>query len=147
MISNAHFSHNKIQLGRFSYLLVSTILILALVPFLEGFFRIKILTDLFLSTMLLSAVYTASEKRRSFIITLVLACSFLILKWSSHLVETPWRWPLAEIFACLLTAYLLIFVLSFIKHQQEVSTEVILEAVCGYFLLGFMWGFFFLMVS
>lgn len=131
----------RIYLGRFSFLLVSIILYFALLPFLEGFTRIQLLTDIFLSVILLLVIHTISEKRSIFFIGCSLAFPCLILKWSEYLAGNPLFWNLAEVFGALFTAYALISIWSFIAHQETVTTEVIMAAVCGYFLIGFMWGF------
>lgn len=141
MNEKAHSFLTRICLGRFSFLLVSIILTFALKPFLEGFVKINILTDIFLSAIILSAIYTVSEKRSSFLIALALAFPFVILKWSAYLVSSPAARLLQDIFGALFTAYLLLFTQSFIARQQRVTQDVIMAAVCGYFFIGLMWSF------
>ncbi len=53
---------------------------------------------------------------------------------------------LPELFAAIFLAYVLVLILHFISTRHQVSADVIMAAVCGYFLLGFMWAyaFFFL---
>jgi hypothetical protein len=137
----------RICLGRFSALLVSIVLVFALRPFLEGFVKINILTDIFLSVILLSAIQAVSEKRSSFIIALALAFPYFILEWSTYLVSAPLVRDLAKLFGAFFTAYALIFILSFIVRQEEVTAEVIKAAVCGYFLLGLAWAFVYLFLE
>ena len=137
----------RIYLGRFSLLLVSVILTFALRPFLEGFLKINILTDVFMSVIILSAIYTVSEKRGTFLIALALAFPVLILKWLSYMVSSPSAMLLEDIFGTLFTAYLLIFILSFISRQTEVTGEVIMAALCGYFFLGLMWASIYLFLE
>ncbi|MFO7619830.1 MAG: ion channel [Bacteroidales bacterium] len=137
----------KIYVGRFSILLISIILLFALHPFLEGFVKIKILTDIFFSLILLSAIYTVSEKRRTFLTGLVLAISYLIFIWSTYLVSVPSVRVLSQLFGAFFTGYILVFILTFIARQQNVTVEVIKAAVCGYFFLGLMWSFIYLFME
>ena len=147
MNEKAHSLLSRIYLGRFSLLLVSIILIFALRPFLEGFVKINILTDIFLSVILLSAIHTVSKKRSSFVIALALAFPYMILGWSTYLESPPLARLLAEVLGALFTAYVLFFILSFIARQTEVNAEVIMAALCGYFFLGLMWGFVYLFLE
>ena len=147
MIEKRHPSLTQIYLGRFSILLISIILLFALRPFLEGFVKIRILTDIFFSLILLSAIYTVSEKRRPFLIGLALAVSYLILIWSTYLVSISMVRVLSQLFGALFTGYILIFILVFIARQQDVTAEVIKAAVCGYFFLGLMWSFIYVFLE
>ena len=122
VIGKAHFHQ-----GRFSILLISIILIFAVRPFLGGFVRVGILTDIFLSVIILSAIRTVSEKRSAFLCALALAFPYLLLKWCKQLLATPLIWNWAEISAALFTAYVLFFILSFIMRRQEVTYDVILK--------------------
>jgi hypothetical protein len=147
MIEKRDHSLTQIYLGRFSILLISIILLFALRPFLEGFVKIKILTDIFFSLILLSAIYTVSEKRSTFLIGMALAFSYLILTWSTYLVNVPSVRVLSQLLGAFFTGYILIFILTFIARQQDVTAEVIKAAVCGYFFLGLMWSFIYLIME
>lgn len=138
---------SEVCLGRFSVLLVSIILVFALRPFLKGLVSIDILTDIFLSIVLLSAIRAVSQKRSTFIIALVLAIPALLLDWSSYVMKAPSLADASRIMTALFTAYVLIVILSFILKQKEVTTDVLMAAVCGYFFLGFMWAFTFLFLE
>jgi hypothetical protein len=70
MTDEARFPFRRFYPGRFPVLLVSIILTFALSPFLVGFIRIKILTDIFLSAILLSVIQAVSEKKTTFFITM-----------------------------------------------------------------------------
>lgn len=139
MFLDFHFA--RFCLNRFSILLLSIILAFALRPFLEGLLSIMILTDIFMSVILLSAVYTISQKRSRLLIGLALVSPCLIMKWANHLLDIPLSWNLAEVFGALFIAYVFISIWSFIARQKVVTNEVIMAAVCGYFLIGFMWAF------
>jgi hypothetical protein len=147
MQEKRQISFRWIYLGRFSILLIAIILLFALRPFLEGFVKIKILTDIFFSLILLSAIYTVSEKKRTFLIGLAVAFSYLIFVWSTYLLSVPLVRVLSQLLGAFFTGYILIFILIFIARQQDVTAEVIKAAVCGYFFLGLMWSFIYLLME
>jgi hypothetical protein len=137
----------QVSVGRFSVLLVSIILLFALRPFLKGFLSIDILTEIFFSIVLLSAINAVSRKRGTFVIALVFAVPALLLDWSSYVMKAPSFADASRIMSALFTAYVLIVILSFILKQKEVTTDVLMAAMCGYFFLGFMWAFTFLFLE
>ena len=137
----------QVYLQRFSVLLVSIVLVFALRPFLKGLVSIDILTDIFFSIVLLSAIHAVSQKRSTFIIALVLAVPAFLLDWSSYIMDVPSLADVSRILSALFTAYVLIFILSFILRQKEVTADVLMAAVCGYFFLGLMWAFVFLFLE
>ncbi len=137
----------KIFSGRFSLLLVSIVFAFALCPFLDGFVRMQMLTDIYLTAILLAAIQAVCDRRRSFLIALALALPYIVLKWSGFAAGASLAWHLEELFGAFFVAYVLGFILSFIVRQHRVTTDVIMAAVCGYFLLGLMWAFVYFFVE
>jgi hypothetical protein len=147
MMEKAHLHFTLLYWNRFSLLLISIILAFALSPFLESFIRIKMLTDIVLSAILISAIHAISEKKSTLLMGLVLVLPCIVLKWSNYLLESPLFGNWAEVFGAFFTAYILISIWAFISRQQEVTSEVIMAAICGYFLIGFMWGFIYFFLN
>lgn len=133
--------------GRFSLLLVSIVVAFALFPFLDGFVRMQMLTDIYLTAILLAAIQAVGDKRGSFLVALALALPYIVLKWSGFAARASLAWHFEELFGALFIAYVLGFILSFIVRQHRVTKDVIMAAVCGYFLLGFMWSFIYFFVE
>ena len=133
--------------SRFALLLASIVLAFALCPFFEGFIRISLLTDIYLSGILLAAIKAASDDRRTFRIALALAAPYLLLKWGSTIATVPLPWNFEQVFGGLFIAYVLALIFAFIARQQRVTQEVIMAAICGYFLLGLMWAFVYFFVE
>jgi hypothetical protein len=142
-----HIPFTRVYVGRFSFLLVSIILVFALRPFLKGLISIDILTDIFLSMVLLSAIHAVSQKRSAFIIAVLLAVPAFSLDWFSYIMKAPFLADLSRIMSALFNAYVLVFILSFILKQKDVTADVLMAAVCGYFFLGLMWAFVFLFLE
>ena len=137
----------RIFSGRFSLLLVAIVLAFALCPFFEGFVRIGLLTDIYLSAILLASIRAASDSTRTFWIALVLAAPYLLLKWGSAIAGVTLPWNFEEAFGGLFVAYVMVLIFAFIVRQQRVTRDVIMAAVCGYFLLGLMWSFVYFFVE
>ncbi len=133
--------------GRFSLLFVSLILAFALCPFFEGYVKVSLLTDIYLTGILLASIQVTIEDKRSFVIALVLAAPYLLLKWGSEIAAFPVPGRVEEIFAVVFVAYVLALIFAFIARQQRVSRDVIMAAVCGYFLLGILWSFVYFFVE
>lgn len=132
--------------GRFTLLLASIITALAVSPFLVGFVHLKLLMDVCLTAILVSAIQAVSDRMRTFVIAVLLAIPYLFLKWSGVFADAAEHLKLAELFAGIFLGYVLVLILRYISTRRQVDSDVIMAAVCGYLLLGFMWAyaFFFL---
>ena len=125
----------EIRMGRFLLLLISMLLIFALRPFLEGFFQINILMDIFFTLMLFSGVYAVSANKGVFLVGLFIALPAIVLG------------ILVNIFLFFFFFYAAIVILNHLFTEKEVTGDVIIGAVCVYFLIGFMWGIFFTLLE
>ena len=133
----------RIHIGRFLFLLISMVLMFALRPFLEDFIRIHYLMDIFFFVIFLSAVYAVSQKRSTFIIALVMALLLEILIWLSHLTDISSFRIIGNILTILFTGYTATIILSYLFTEDEITGDVIMGAICVYFLIGLAWAFIF----
>lgn len=109
--------------------------------------RINLLTDIYLSGILLSAIKAVSDKKGTFNIALALAAPYILLKWGGKILAVSFSWNIEEMFGAFFVAYVLVLIFMFIARQQKVNRDVIMAAVCGYFLLGLMWAFVYFFVE
>jgi hypothetical protein len=116
-------------------------------PFLEGYARIGLLTDIFFSLILLSGVYAFSLKRKEFMVALVIAFPALLLEMGSHFYRSEAIEMSKRILFALFLAYVLIIILSHIFREREVTEDLITGAVCAYLLIGILWTFIFYFVE
>ena len=133
----------QIHIGRFFFLLISMVLMFALRPFLESFVRISYLMDIFFFVIFLSAVYAISQKRSTFIIALVMALLIEILIWLGHLTDISSLRTIGNFLAILFTGYTATVILSYLFTEDEITSDVIMGAICVYFLIGLAWAFIF----
>jgi hypothetical protein len=127
--------------GKFLFLLISILCILVFVPIFRGFVEIRILTNIFLTTTLISGVYAVSKKKHVLLTAVFLAMPFFASMWTGILLEVPSLVLVGECFGILFTGFIVIIILSFIFGEQEVTINVIHGAIVVYLLIAIMWAF------
>ena len=133
--------------GRFLFLLVSIFLLLALQPFLVGFTGLNKLLNVFLSVVLISAVYAVSLKKQTAMIGFLLAAPMFLGLWANHFMDLPFLGKLSLGFGILFIGYIIIQILTYIFRASEISRDVIYGALVVYLLLGIVWGFAFTLLE
>ena len=136
-------SHNQpgwLRVNRFSFLLISIVLFMILRPFVESFVRISFLMEIFVSVILLCGIYAVSEDRVSLVFALLTGLPALFTNWSFQLFKIPSLFLIHHICAGLFFAVATIIIVRHLLNQKVVTVDLIWGAVCGYFLIGFMWG-------
>jgi len=129
--------------NRFLFLLISILSFLILSSFLRVFVGIKILLDIFLTAVFISAIYAVSQKKYFCLIGILLALPRLAVTWSSYFVKIPIM-PLAgSCFGILFFAFMVITILLFVFEQREITLDVINGAIVVYLLIAIMWAFIF----
>ena len=132
--------------GRFLFLLISIFLMMALRPFVPGLVGVGFLMELFFSILLFSGLYAVSQKKSVLITASLLALPVFFAPWVGHLFKVSSFPVIGRIFGALFFAYTAIIILSYLFTERDVTTDVIMAAICAYFLIGIMWAFvFFLM--
>jgi hypothetical protein len=130
----------KIPMGRFFFLLISLILWFVLRPFLEGALRLTTLADLFITLILLSAVFAVIQRRGFFIFSLSFAIITVLTRWSLHLLNISSLEMVNHILSILFMGFIVGIILSYLFRGEEITSDVIMGAICGYFLLGLLWA-------
>ena len=130
----------RVRIDRFLALLVTLVSMFVLRPFLEGFVGINLLMDIFTSFVLISGTYAVSRKRGIFVAAVVLALPALLAQWAGYFVKNPSFILMGNVFGMLALAYIAIIILSYLFRANEVTVDIILGAICVYFLIGLMWA-------
>jgi hypothetical protein len=129
----------KVHIDRFLFLLISLILWFVLSPFLEGLLRLSTLFDLFVTFILLSGVFAVIQKKGVFIFGLIFAISTIILRWSIHFLNISSLEMVNHILGILFMGFIVGIILSYLFKEEEITRDVIMAAICGYFLIGLLW--------
>jgi len=140
MAKEIYIPFTRLRIDRFLALLVSLVLMFLLRPFLEGFVGIRLLMDIFISFVLISGTYAVSEKRSVFIAAVVLATPALLAHWAIYFVKNQAFILMGNVFGMLALAYIAIIILSHLFQANEVTADIIVGAICVYFLIGLMWA-------
>ena len=143
MSKKDHIRIGRHRIGHFRFLLGSMVLMLVLRPFLEGYARVGLLTDIFFCLILLSGAYAFSQQGKAFFVALVIAFPALLLEVTSHFLLSEPIETIKRIAYALFFAYILVIILSHIFREKKVTEDLITGAVCAYFLLGMVWSFVF----
>ena len=135
--------HNQlgwIHVNRFSFLLISIVLFMILRPFVEDLVSLSFLMEIFVSAILLSGIYAVSEDRVSLVFALLTGVPAILTNWSFQLLKIPSLFLIHHICAGLFFAVATIIIIRHLINQKVVTVDLIWGAMCGYFLIGFMWG-------
>jgi hypothetical protein len=143
MKKERHVRIGRHRINHFRFLLFTMLLMFVLRPFLEGYARIGLLTDLFFSLVLLSGAFAFSDQKRVFSAALIIAIPALLLEVVTHFSSSEPIEVVKKVLFALFLAYVLVIILSHIFREKEVTEDLITGAVCAYLLLGMVWTFVF----
>ena len=129
--------------GKFLFLLVSLLLISFFYPFVQrGPAGIFILDIVFLF-ILLSSIFTITEKKRVFVISLLLAlAAFASTVLNYFLVTISLRLITVSAYGLFFTL-MAVTILSSIMKSKKVTTETIYASICVYLIIGVIWTMLF----
>ncbi len=126
--------------GRFLFLLICLVSLFVLRPFLEGYVRLKLLMDIFITFLLISGACAVSRNRMTFIIGLSLAVPAVLVQWASYLLTQNLPVMAARLFNLIFFAYVAVVILNYVFKEKKVTPDLIYGAICVYFLIGLVWG-------
>ena len=143
MAKQLRIPFTQVQIGRFLFLLISIVLMFVLRPFLGDLVGMGVLMNIFLSVILISGIYAVSQKKGVFIVALVLVLLTLVAEWSTYFVKIPSFPVVGNALGALFLAYTAAIILSYLFAEDEITSDVIMGAICVYFLIGLIWAFVF----
>jgi len=138
-----HIRIGRHRIGHFRFFLATIVLIMVLRPFLEGYARMGLLTDIFFALMLLSGAYAFSQQKKEFLVALAIALPGLLLELVSHFITSDPIVLIKRVAFALFLGYVLFIILSRIFKEKEVTEDLITGAICVYLVLGMLWAFVF----
>lgn len=132
----------NITAHRFTYLLITLVVMIAVAPLLYDFNYLRIAFDLALSMIFLAGLFVVSQHKTLPWLAALLAIPMLISIWLRYFDQV---WPVMDLigkvsgifyFATIAAA-----IITFVFRTHRVTWELISAALVGYLLLGTMWGF------
>ena len=127
--------------GRFLYLLIYILALIAIQPFDEAIGHFGLLLDVAISAILVSAIYAVSQKTRQTVIGILLAVPLLITLWTKQLFDIRWLQIPETIIGIAFFGFIIALILNFIFNQDEVKGDLIAGAAAVYLLLAIAWTY------
>ena len=131
-------SHSK---QRLLILLCLILGLMVLVPIVQRFIALRIFIDIFVTAIVISMVYTVSNKKGHVIIGLILAIVMLAFLWLQYFHPNKWIAAISMLTGILFGALVITSILSFMLKSAEVNREIIYAAILVYLLAALMWAF------
>lgn len=125
---------------RFTSLLAAIVVYWAVTPLLQGFFGLVILTDLFFSAALISAIWAVAQVRRQAVVAAGLALPMFISIWLLYFGPRPVLLMIGSVFEVLFFGYTAWLILSAVLRAPAVSREIIAASIVVYMFLGLIWA-------
>jgi hypothetical protein len=138
--SHIPVSQDRFQ-GRFLYLLVLILAMIIIDPLVENFVHLRIITDLFITAIFITAAYAISKRKQHVYVALLLLLPMLASVWSEYFVEIPSLQIVGNLCGVVYFAYAIIVILIFISEQRKVTRDLIAGAAVVYLLMALMWTF------
>jgi voltage-gated potassium channel len=146
-MNELHRQHGMIFRSRFLLLLVSLLIYIVITPFLENFIGIQLLLDVFLTLILLSAIFAVSQDRREKTISFFIAGPLVIFIWLAAFFKISHSFYFINTVVILFFLFCIISILSFVFRQKEITQEVVSASVVVYLMIGISWAFVYAMLE
>jgi hypothetical protein len=134
--------------GDFFRLLLSLLIYLLSVPFLQPFGIGKIIATVFFLSIFFVSIYAIGHNRRWFIVAVIMSAIIVCLKVVAFTTMTG---VFSEITASIVSAvcFITITIAILIRtlEDKEISINDIYGAICSYLLIGIAWAYLFLTVA
>ena len=134
--------------GKFSYLFVTQVLLIVLVPYLAKPGLPTVIFRLLSALAFLAAVYAVSEKRAHWITGLFLAVPTALLNtWVTLHQSSSALAVLGLVSTLIFLSFTLIVLLRAVLRAETVTRDTIYGALSVYFLMAFVWGIAYLLLE
>ena len=127
--------------GRFLYLLILIVGLIIIVPLVENFVRLRMITDVFMTAIFITAAYAISRRKLHVVVAVLLLLPLLASIWSEYFVKLPALQVAGNLCGVLYFAYAVIAILMFIFAQRQVTRDLIAGAAVAYLMMALMWTF------
>jgi hypothetical protein len=138
--------HSKVK-GKFLFLLISLLLLFFFYPFVQSRAAGTPVLDIVFLVILLSSIFAISERKKVFVISLLLALAAFGSTVLNYYLMTVSLSLFAIIAYGLFFVLMAVTILSAIIKTKKVSIETIYAAICAYLLLGVIWTMIFSVIE
>jgi hypothetical protein len=120
-------------------LLIALALLFFFFPFVEEVKDGDVIVSILLSLVLLSAVVAVADRRRVFVIAVVLAIPAIAGRWINHFRPDLVPPPVFLTAGLVLIAFVVANLLRFVLRAPSVDVEVLCASISAYLMLGLLW--------
>jgi len=120
-------------------LLIALGLLFFSLPFVEEIKGGDIIVSILLSLVLISAVLAVANRRRTFVVAVLLAIPAVVGRWINHFRPHLLPPVIFLVAGLVLVAFVVANLLRFILRAPSVNAEVLCASISAYLMLGLMW--------
>ncbi len=120
-------------------LLIALGLLFFFLPFVEEIKGGDIIVSILLSLVLISAVLAVANRRRTFVVAVLLAIPAVVGRWINHFRPDLLPPAIFLVAGLVLVAFVVANLLRFILRAPSVNAEVLCASISAYLMLGLMW--------
>lgn len=128
------------RVGRFRFLTVVMVAMIALRPFLGGFFALGLVTDVLFLLVFFSGVYAVKGEKGAYRLGWVLALTFAALRVLDLFGWLARVGPFEKALVLLFLLLTLHNIYRQIQAEERVTMDLIFAACCSYLLIGMVWA-------
>jgi voltage-gated potassium channel Kch len=135
--------------GKLQYLTISMVLLLLIFPFFEKSNIQLIITNIFLTAVLIFGVYAVSYNKKNIVIASALGLPWFVLSWIDMFKLAPSNIiaPISNILLMLFLTFTMLVIFSFVLKSTEVNKDVLYGAVSIYMLIGGIWWVIYMLIE
>ena len=135
----------NIKFSKFSYILISLVLLLIIYPFFEGDQNLRVRGLRLIVIIQVTGIYAMSYSRADFIIGTVLGFLWLISSLVFWFFPMKIDFVLSIFFGVLFLIFTTLIILYHVLQGQKVTVDTLFGAICVFILIGIIWsGIYFL---
>src|SRR5438093_3531374 len=120
-------------------LLIALGLLFFSLPFVEEIKGGDIIVSILLSVVLISAVLAVANRRRTFVVAVLLAIPAVVGRWINHFRPDLLPPAIFLVAGLVLVAFVVANLLRFILRAPSVNAEVLCASISAYLMLGLIW--------
>lgn len=133
--------------GKFGYLIVAQIALLASAPIMIEGWAFRILITLFVAGLLVAGLYAVRPTRRSLVIGIVVAVVEFTIGRLAADYAVRWLFVMQLLLWVTALLYVTVAILDWVLDSPEVTFETLQAAFCVYLLLGLLWAYLYALME
>ncbi len=137
----------KIAEARFSYLFFSIVLLFLLRPLLEDLIALRVITDIFIWSILISCGWAVHDKRIQQVVFLGIVVIAIVTNLLDLFLDnrtTDWA---SKIVGATVFAYVVVVIFMYLIRQDEVTADMIMAAASEYIMIGILFSFIYALIE